>query len=311
MNKNILKLKLILLLIVGFFFFPLIVSAAEIYFESGNSEYHTGDVFIVKIKIDTEGECINTIEGFLRFTKDSFEAIDFSSGESIIGLWLEQPEINQEKGLVHFVGGIPGGYCGRLPGDPGETNIIGKVILKVKDSSGKTGKITFGDDSRVLLNDGLGTPIEFSQKEVNFVILPGQTSSPKTEWQTELENDKIGPESFEVEIREDPSMFDGKYFIVFSTADKQTGVDHYEVKEGNGDWKVVESPYLLENQSLGSIIKVKAVDEAGNAIIAEHPAQKKPFPYWIVVLVILLIGLIGWLYKKQKNKWREKGLRQF
>jgi len=75
-------------------------------------------------------------------------------------------------------------------------------------------------------------------------------------------------------IQRDPAIFDGKYFIVFYTTDKETGVDYYMVKEGEREWKIAKSPYLLENQNLDEEIKVKAVDRAGNETIATFYPEK-------------------------------------
>lgn len=66
----------------------------------------------------------------------------------------------------------------------------------------------------------------------------------------------------------DPAIFDGKYFLVFATQDKGSGISHYEVCEG-GKRKcaIAESPYLLQNQKLNQKIFVKAVDKNGNEYI--------------------------------------------
>ena len=89
------------------------------------------------------------------------------------------------------------------------------------------------------------------------------------------------------------------HFLIFSTTDKQTGIDCYEIKEGEKDWKKEKSPYLLEDQTLRSIIKVRAVDKAGNErIIWIKPLKeaKEPLPYWLIILIS--IGIISWLIYK-------------
>jgi hypothetical protein len=64
------------------------------------------------------------------------------------------------------------------------------------------------------------------------------------EWREKLLNDTSPPEPFEIQIQKNPAIFDGKYFIVFYTTDKETGVDYYMVKEGEREWKIAKSPYL-------------------------------------------------------------------
>jgi hypothetical protein len=83
-----------------------------------------------------------------------------------------------------------------------------------------------------------------------------------------------------------------------------SGIDHFEVKEGKKDFKKAESPYLLEDQELKSKILVKAVDKAGNEKIAEIIPPAKPFPYWIIFVIIVCLVIIYWIIKKYLFKWR-------
>jgi len=114
--------------------------------------------------------------------------------------------------------------------------------------------------------------------------------------------DTAPPEEFEPQIGQDPTVFGGKYFLSFATIDRMSGVAHYEISETRNQkqeaWKVGESPYLLEDQGLRSIIKVKAVDKAGNERIAEYLPAKKPFPYWIILLIVVGLAIIIWIARK-------------
>lgn len=119
--------------------------------------------------------------------------------------------------------------------------------------------------------------------------------------------DTEAPEEFTPKIGQDPSVFEGKYFLSFSTIDEMSGIEHYEVSEiknkqqGNEVWKVAETPYVLEDQTLNSLIKVKAVDKAGNERIAEIIPPKEPapgFPYWKVIVSFVAVGVIYWVWKK-------------
>jgi hypothetical protein len=292
-------------------FVPLGVEATVLYLEPASGQYYQGDTFIVEAKIDTEGECINTVEANLRFSQDILEGIDFSRGNSILTIWVKRPVVEQDSGLISFTGGIPAGFCGRLPGDPGESNLLGKIIFKIQATSGKQqAKVEFLDDSQVLLNDGLGTKAKLTTKGAVFTILAEKLEKPQDQWQEELKKDNIPPEPFEIEIHQNPGIFEGKYFINFSTTDKQTGIDYYAIQEISPFWKLkptpkwiaAESPYLLKDQSLRSIIKVKAMDKAGNERVAEYRPEKRPFPYWIIILILIIGGVILWLLRKFRNK---------
>ena len=120
------------------------------------------------------------------------------------------------------------------------------------------------------------------------------------------------PEEFTPKTGQDSSVFEGKYFLSFSAIDKMSGIDHYEILEADRGgyklgttqkavWKVVESPYALEDQTLNSVIKVKAVDKADNERIAEITPLEEAAPgfqYWKVIAPLLIVGVIYWVWKK-------------
>jgi len=300
------KNKSVYLIIFIFVFCFIIFSncqAALLYLESSQEKYYQGDVFMAEIRIDTEEECINTVEIGLDFSPNVLEIEDFSKGSSLISVWLKEPDFSNSQGFLSFSGGIPGGYCGELPGDPGKSNILGKVIFKVKNQNLDLAEVKFSGDSKVLLNDGKGTQTDVNIKNSAFVILTGSSEEPRKEWQEELEKDKIPPEPFKIKITKDPLVFDGDYFAVFSAIDKQTGINYYEIKKGEEDWQKVTSPYLLKDQSLEDIIQIRVIDKAGNARIAEYiPFEEaESISYWLVLLIILIIVLAIWRFFKKRN----------
>lgn len=149
--------------------------------------------------------------------------------------------------------------------------------------------------------------------------LPGETVwSPKVSFRAMI--DTTSPESFKAEISKDSTMFNGRYFLSFSTTDKVSGVDHYEVSEitkkisGGGTedaYETAVSPYVLKNQKLDDYIKVKAIDKAGNEQVFAIAPVKKPIAYMslalgvlviILLLVVLLITLKKFKEKLEKHK---------
>ena len=109
------------------------------------------------------------------------------------------------------------------------------------------------------------------------------------------------PQAFKPEISWDSSIFEGRYFLSFSTQDLISGISYYEVSETNKEedtWRVMESPYLIEDQSLRGTIKVKAVDRAGNERIVEIIPEAKDFPWQVVVIILIITGIIWWLWRR-------------
>lgn len=296
---------------------PLIGQAAELYLESSEHNYYINETFVVDIRINVKnGESINAIEGYIEFSNDVLEIKDFSTGNSIL-TFIEEPMIDNEKGLILFSGIIPGGYSGRVSGDPGLTNLLGKIIF-YSISSG-IAEIKFEDISQVLLSDGEGTPAKLiTEGLILEVEHPKEVQPLKDEWQEELEKDKIPPEDFNLKI----IKIDNKYYLVFSTKDKNSGIDHYEILEKNfwanidkllenGKLIKVNSPYLLRDQSLKSKIEVKAIDKAGNERIVKLPATYslpwyKNYLIWVILIISIFYVIWRIISKKKQNNTKSK-----
>ncbi|MFH1451003.1 MAG: cohesin domain-containing protein [bacterium] len=123
--------------------------------------------------------------------------------------------------------------------------------------------------------------------------------------------DATPPEPFIPKIGKEKSVYEGKYFLSFSAEDKASGVDYYEVyeskkelfkKESSSGWKKVKSPYVLENQLLNGVIKVRAVDKAGNERIVEVVLPAKPFPYKTAGIIIFLLLILIVIIARRKVK---------
>jgi len=302
---NYCKGRVLFILLMCFFCLPQMTKAAVFYFE-GAGQYHQGDIFIVQLRMDPEGECINAVEAHLSFPPELLAVQGLGIGQSLISFWPQEPQFSNEEGMVSFTGGIPGGYCGELAGNPGRTNLLLNLALHVKESptleglSG--GRLLFLPSSRALLNDGLGTIAHLDLQDFPFSVLPVFSGERKDEWQDLLKSDTTPPEPFEVVIKQDKTLFNGKFFLIFSTTDRQSGLDFYQVKEGASPWRGAASPYVLEEQDVRGIIKVRAVDKAGNERIATAvPLAGGKTIYWLAGLVIIaIIGSIGakrWLKK--------------
>lgn len=261
---------------------PLSARGTILYLEKDAGELHKNDVFLVKVGINTEGEYINALGVSLDFSKDILEIQDFSKGDSVLSLWVEEPSFSSEKGTISFSGGIPAGF-------QGWNGVLGAIIFKAKNEG--AANLAFNENSHVLLNDGLGTKAKLNAKSISFDVLAENIAGNRDQWQEALKKDNVSPEPFDVKIGKDPLIFEDRHFAIFYTTDKQTGVDYYEVKEGKGSWKKTDSPFLLEDQTLKSAIQVKAVDKAGNERIAEYKVAGEQNFYWIL-LVLLALSII-------------------
>jgi hypothetical protein len=341
-------MKMIFIIAAALFFIPAgAFASTRLYLDPPTGEYGPGDSIEVNVKIDVLGDCVNTIAAELEFPKEYLNIREFTTGESILSLWLTKPaqadfsRISQE-GKLYFAGGIPGGYCGKIPGDPGESNIVGKIIftiptLIISDVKLDEAEIRFTDKTKVLKNDGFGTEEDVLKQSAIFKIGNSPTNG-NFDWRSEIDSDKIPPEPFVVELLKDQNVFEGRYYLTFATVDKQTGIDHYEILELRPDdligvapqrtfwewlmrkdvfapaWKISAMPYVIVDQKLQSVIKVKALDKAGNERVVDYvpgikPAaspRKLPVAYIIgtfaIIVLIAAALLVLWLINRKHKK---------
>ncbi|MEZ4210653.1 MAG: hypothetical protein R3B38_03025 [Patescibacteria group bacterium] len=253
---------------------------------------------IANIYINTQGKEINAIDGRLTLSGNG-RIEDMRIGGSVVGIWVQQGVSTNGKTL-EFAGAIPGGFTGS------------GLLFSVEYRAQGTGLLSFGlEGVRTLLNDGLGTKDSVTVSGVTVRVSPA--TAPTDETQPE-KADTTKPESFTVKLIQDESVFDGKWHIVFNATDGQSGVDHYEIKEGNGDWIIGESPYLLQDQELKGPILVRAVDEFANyreARVNPPFSAQNPMWYWIVGLIALIAIIYeGWHIFVLETQIQKQGIKK-
>ncbi len=305
--------------------------AASLYMDPASTTLKRGDTMKVSVRIDAgNDECINVVDAVISYT-ENIQPVDISRGSSILSMWVEEPVINKENRTITFAGGIPNGYCGRIPGDPRLTNNIVDLLfaspgLQIGSSeSGNEVSIEFAPETRVLLNDGFGTTASTTFFGAHIHLTREAGNEVLNPWLEAIENDNIIPEKFSIGIERTTNAYSNDYFITFNTTDKQSGIDHYEVIEepldsknlfgwgaSTAPWITAQSPYVLDDQSLNSTIRVKAIDKAGNEYIAilvpEEGKRSLSFANKVIIgggvllLIVLLIGgyvAFRW-YKRRK-----------
>jgi hypothetical protein len=286
MNKFLFTILVLLL-------FPAVIFAAGLSFKSNSSELTQNQEFLVNILLDTNGEYLNAIEGKLVFPANILDIKEIRDGNSSINFWIEKPN-NSESGVISFSGITPGGIFGK------KSLLFGVVFNTKKDGPGS---IDFSE-IKILKNDSKSTSAEIKTSNFQFLIsLPNEQSSGQTSVAKIIDNDP--PEDFKPAIGRDSEIADGKYFLVFTTQDKGSGVDHYEVREGFwGKYIVASSPYLLENQSLNKKIYVKVVDKAKNErVVIFKPDQWKWYQQYELLSIIMMLMIMSYfVFKKVRSK---------
>lgn len=283
MNK---KTFISVLVISTFLFNTENVFASKLYFDVYKNDAKNSlsqDDYLLKVELDTQGEVINAVDGKILLPKDVVEVKEIHDGNSNINFWLQNP-IEKNKGEIEFSGITPGGVSG-------EKLLLFSVVIHQNNKN--QGNIVF-DSTKVLKNDGLGTEIKTS---VATIGLPINTTKSISDMKDSLVKDTIPPEIFEPEIIRSIDSFDNKNVIAFATQDKDSGMDHYEIREGFfNKYKTVTSPFILEKQDLHSKIYIKAVDNAGNERVVEfYPIGKIKWylRYGIIAIILAVIAFFG------------------
>jgi hypothetical protein len=280
--------RFLVFLILFLITIPSAASAASLYIDPAVSELLRGESITMAVRLDTDeaaGECINAVDAVISYP-DNIEPVDVSIGSSIFSMWVERPTINKADRTITFAGGIPNGYCGRVAGDPRLTNVLTEVIFRSpgfvvgkSQTDSNVAEITFSSESTAYLNDGRGTKADLNTYGARITLNSAGGSGVNNQWRDKVNNDNIPPEEFSIFLEQRDISND--YYVVFNTTDKQTGIASYQIMEepltqfgsfqwGRADapWEDVQSPYTLQDQSLNSIIRVRAIDKAGNEYIA-------------------------------------------
>lgn len=310
--------------------------AALLYFDPASADIYRGDSITVALRIDTdEGECINTVDATIHYDT-SLNAIDVSRGDSILNIWVEPPVIDEKNHTIHFAGGLPGGYCGRIAGDPSLTNIVLEIVFQSPgfmiggSSNSKSPRIWLDTNSQVLLHDGTGNPASLRLQDLTINLADTAGAAIQDTWREDIQSDDEQPSDFSVTLTKDDTAFSGEYFIVFNSNDKQSGIDHYEVMEepfaefsafrwGRADapWVRTESPYVLKDQTLNSTIWVKAIDKAGNTRVVQFVpdtalrsmSRDAMITTAIISGVVILVGaLILYAVWRRKKRMAQESL---
>jgi len=285
------------------------VFATVISFDSKTTQAQVDKNFEVTLFVNTEQENINAFEGKIIFPNDLLDLKEIRDGNTIVNFWVERPHKEQgtgdkKQGEIAFSGITPGGY-------EGEKGLLFSAVFRaLREGDG----VLEVKDVKALLNDGKGTPARLSLSPFKFIVSKEDPLVPGL--LIPAPEDIEPPESFKPEIARDSTIFDGKWFLVFATQDKASGVDHYEILETRsgivgtwikrqGTWMKAESPYVLQDQNLRSWIYVKALDKTGNERIAvvkpRYPLKwYERWEIWIIIVLGLVIAYA--VYKATRSK---------
>ncbi len=278
--KNSFKLKLLILLFSLLYSHSLLAANFDLDFDKDILQKN--DLVILTISLNTEGQSINTIEGYLKYKPNFLKIETINTGGSFVNFWVNKPESSND-GTVYFSGVTPGG----IMTNKGE---VFKVIFRAEGVGTTNLSI---EDISLFLNDGQGTLVNIKNENSSIKILKENNNilSPV------ISDDKIAPENFKIIRTRDNNIYENQWFIVFSTIDKNSGIDHYEICEL---FKCItgESPILLKNQTPFYYIKVNAYDVNNNMVSSTLISTW--FYIVIIIFIFLIFTTISYFYRKSR-----------
>ena len=266
------------------FLVPSAVFAATLTLTPTPASVGVGDTVLVTLLVDST-DSVNAFSGALTYPKN-LVPLSVSDGNSIVALWITPPTISREG--IAFAGAVPGGFAG--------TGKIFAVLFRAT-SAGAADVVL--NDPKVLLNDGNGTPALVTASPLSLTVAAVSTGGYVAQ------KDTTAPEAFTPLLELGP---DDKYYLDFSTVDKISGVDHYEVAEHRPlsslapVFSVASSPYMLRDQYRVSDVLVRAVDASGNIRLEVYPHTHLLAPYEEALLVCILIAVAVFLYWRFRSR---------
>lgn len=305
--------------ILAFFLFSFNVNASTVFFNSTSNKLSVSEVFRVDFLINTEGKNINAFESNIIFDDNLLELQKLYAGNYTVDFWVKSPRSQSNK--IFFSGITPGGFNGengKIMSALFVAKKPGLTIIEIENSS-----------SKFLLNDDNGTEDNFKSNNLLLQIVDSKQevvdnnkpidtlpiiNNTENNPAIEITKDTTRPEEFTVKIIKENKIGDGKFSIIFNAQDKDSGINYYEVKEGDEEFKKIESPYILKNQDLTKEIQVKAVDLEGNyriqkigpLIINETRVEINYviiiFSLLFIIFVLILLEIYLNRRKKLKNE---------
>jgi hypothetical protein len=251
--------------------------------------------FYVDVAIDPQGNNFNGVEGSITFSSNTLQFVRAETGSSIISTFIDTPTL-VSAGTVRFSGIIIGGFDGLINPFDQSHKLPGQIVRLVFVGK-KPGNVTIASSNvSIAANDGKGTIENLSDTSA------ASTVSDQVAPSVYNLADTIAP-TLTASVVSNKNLYNGQYTVIFTATDKQSGIDHVELKEGSGPWVTVQSPYLLHDQSRRAILSLRAYDVAGNDTTITIPSAANTNSSAAAIMLVLVVALIVYaIYEKTSQR---------
>ncbi len=253
-----------------------------------------GEVIRLPVVIETEGEEINAIEARVKIPT-GLAVMGIETGNSVLTLWVENPDFDPTTREVKFVGGTPAGFRGQA--------LLATLLVKIEKSEDL--EISFEEKSQVLLNDGQGTAAKliregtrFEAIEISAPKISSRTHPDETHWysardlEVSLEKKESAayslvlddwpetiPDIVPEEVKETesfPGLPDGIHYLHFREREKDVwgAARHFRIQVDG------TSPEALELKEDDEYLSWSATDKHSGLDYFELVFAPRPFNSW-------------------------------
>ncbi len=265
---------------------PQVILAAQLTFKLIPNSSAADGTAIVEAYLDPQAKKINVVEGVISFQGDVADlSVKTETGGSVLTLWPTPPAYLADNKALRFAGGVPQGFD--------KTGLLFRMRLSTASSSNIS---VLWSGGMAYLNDGQGTQESIFGRSITVNL---DKKNPEIE--SSLPSDNTPPTFVSVETGQDPNTYEGKQFVSLNAVDDISGVNRYEVKEGEIITEVSDGVYVFKDQNRKIPVTVTAYDQAGNSQTIEIPARfNQAKNVTIIILIIIIVFSFGswYVYKK-------------
>lgn len=295
-NKFLNKTNIFFIAILVFSFFTK-VEAAQVSIDLPKS-VTVGQNISVDVFIDPEKTSINSIQAVIKFSEKHFDFKGFSTKQSTIPVWVENPK-EKKPGEISFSGVIPGGLDRLYDPLHSSNSLIPVVRLFFIPKEEGIARFSFGEVS-VLKNDGLGTSASVSSIYSETKIVKNlNVNTSET-----VNEDKNPPLPFSINLIERSLFGRSPKLAVFSAQDNEGGVSKYEVSIGNLSFVEAESPFPLPYRLFSYVLTVRAFDYSGNFRDQQITIPVGTSYILVVPILLIVLFIVGFFRHRFYNRVR-------
>ena len=128
---------------------------------TGSNEVVVGEETNVQVFLDVKEKNVNAVKIIILFDNDKVLVKRFDVDESVFNIWIDDRPKVTDEGMIIVEGGIP------TPGFSG-SGLLGEIVLEGKEKGAV--KFLFDKESKVLLNDGLGSEVSLRTETIKVIV---------------------------------------------------------------------------------------------------------------------------------------------